>query len=123
MIPVTGHGDEERNVRGTIQKFEESIELDPHFAPAYAALSESHAYMRWLHYDRTTERVAMAKAAVDGVLRLQPNLLEARRSLGQYYYGCHSDYDGALQKLAAAQQLKLILDCLEELKRLVPAGK
>jgi TolB-like protein/Flp pilus assembly protein TadD/predicted Ser/Thr protein kinase len=97
---------QEKDDRVAIQMYERAIGLDPNFAPAYAGLSEAHARMWWMYYDRTKERVAKAKAAVDRALQLQPDLPETHRALGYYYYWCQLDYDHALQEFAIAQKAK-----------------
>jgi tetratricopeptide (TPR) repeat protein len=48
------------------------------------------------YYDRTTERLAKAKAAVDSAVRLQPDLPETHLALGRYYQRSSRDYDRAL---------------------------
>jgi TolB-like protein/Flp pilus assembly protein TadD/predicted Ser/Thr protein kinase len=96
----------EKDIRVAIEMYEKAIQLDPSFAPAYAALSEAHARMWWMYYDRTKERVAKAKAAVDRALQLQPDLSETHRALGYYHYWCQLDYDRALQEFAIAQKTK-----------------
>jgi serine/threonine-protein kinase len=99
-------GLQERDARVAIQMYEKAIQLDPSFAPAYAALSEAHARMWWLHYDRTKDRVAKAKAAVDKAVQLQADLSDTHRALGWYYYWCHLDCDRALQEFGVAQKTK-----------------
>jgi len=96
----------EKDCRVAIQMYEQAIQLDPSFAPAYAALSEAHARMWWMYYDRTKDRVAKAKAAVDRALQLQPDLSETHRALGYYYYWCQLDYERALEEFAIAQKAK-----------------
>lgn len=92
-----------RDLMLAIQMLEEAIKLDPNFALAYAALSEHHSMMYWFFYDRTTERIATAKAGVDQALQLKPDLPEAHRALGNYYYRCYLDYDRALDELDIAR--------------------
>jgi TolB-like protein/Flp pilus assembly protein TadD/predicted Ser/Thr protein kinase len=96
----------EKDNRVAIEMYEKAIQLDPSFAPAYAALSEAHAQMWWMYYDRTKDRVDKAKAAVDRALQLQPDLSETHRALGWYHYWCRLDYDRALQEFAIAQKTK-----------------
>ena len=98
--------DYEKDVRVAVQMYQKATELDPDFALAYAALSEAHGSMWWFYYDRTKERVAQAKAAVDRALRLRPDLSEAHRALGFYSYWCQLDYDRALHEFAIAQKTK-----------------
>jgi serine/threonine protein kinase/tetratricopeptide (TPR) repeat protein len=88
-----------------IQMFERAVELDPKFALAYAQLSRCHAQMYWEHYTHhTSERLEMAKRAVDRALQLEPDLPEAHLALGHYYYRGHLDYDRALEQFAIARK-------------------
>jgi tetratricopeptide (TPR) repeat protein len=48
--------------------------------------------------------LALAKAAADQALALQPDLGEARVALAQYWYWGHRDYAQALQQLELARQ-------------------
>jgi serine/threonine protein kinase/tetratricopeptide (TPR) repeat protein len=85
-----------------VQMFDRAIELDPNFALAFADLSRTHSRMYHWGYDRTPERLARAKAAIDHALKLQPDLPQAHRALGLYYYWGHLDYDRALIEFSAA---------------------
>jgi tetratricopeptide (TPR) repeat protein len=87
-----------------IQMYEMAVELDPKFALAYAQLSRTHARMYWLYHDRTEQRLAMAKEAVDRALQLDPDSPETHLALGHYYYHGHSDYDRALEEFAIARK-------------------
>jgi TolB-like protein/tRNA A-37 threonylcarbamoyl transferase component Bud32/Tfp pilus assembly protein PilF len=87
-----------------IQMYEKAIELDPSFARAYAALSTVHSGMWWRSWDRTEQRVSLAKAAADRALQLQPDLPDAHVAFGFFYYWCHLDLDRALSEFAVAQR-------------------
>ena len=80
-----------------IEMLEKATELDPGFAMAYVRLSYIHSRLYFFGYDRTAERVARSKTAVDKALELQPDLPEAHQKLGFYYYWCLSDYDRAAE--------------------------
>jgi serine/threonine protein kinase/TolB-like protein/predicted Zn-dependent protease len=97
-------GEREQDHRIAIQMFEKAIELDPGFAPAYAALSEVHSVEWWLYHDRTEQRVSLAKTAAERALQLQPDLSETHRALGFLYYWCYLDYDRALHEFGVAQR-------------------
>jgi serine/threonine-protein kinase len=94
----------ENDCKIAIQMYERAVELDPKFALAYAQLSRSHAIMYWHYYDRTGERLGMAKKAVDRALQLAPDSPETHFALGHYYYHCQSDWDRALEEFAIARQ-------------------
>jgi len=99
-----GRSFEEWDTRIAIQMHQKAVELDPDFALAYAGLSKAHSWMWWFFYDRTQERLAMAREAVDQALRLDADLPEAHEALGFYYYWGHLDYDRALAEFAIARK-------------------
>jgi serine/threonine protein kinase/tetratricopeptide (TPR) repeat protein len=92
------------NKQLAVEMLQRSVELDPDFAQAYAGLSEAHSFMYHLGFDRTKDRLAMAKAAVDRAIELQPRLPEACLALGIYYYMGHRDYDRALEAFATVEK-------------------
>ena len=94
----------ENNFKIAIQMYERAVELDPKFALAYAHLSRSHANMYWYYYDRTEQRLAIAKEAVDKALQLAPDSPETHFALGHYYYHGRSDWDRALEEFAIARK-------------------
>jgi len=87
-----------------IRMYEKAVELDPTFALAYAMLSSAHVDMYWEYYDRSEERLALAKQAVDKAFGLNPDLPEVHMALGWYYYHGHLDYDRALEEFAIARK-------------------
>jgi serine/threonine-protein kinase len=93
---------DEQDVRIAIESYQKVVELDPEFALAYARLSIEHSLMWWYFYDRTQERLAMAREAVDHALRLDPDLPEAHEALGYLHYWGHLDYEPALAEFAIA---------------------
>jgi TolB-like protein/Tfp pilus assembly protein PilF len=99
-------GEGEQDHRRAIQMYEKAIELDPGFAPAYAALSAMHSAMWWQFYDRTEQRVSLAKTAAERALQLQPDGPEAHGALGFFHYWCHLDYDRALQEFEVVQKTR-----------------
>jgi serine/threonine protein kinase/tetratricopeptide (TPR) repeat protein len=102
---ATSLSDEEEYTRA-IEMYEKAIELDPDIVPAYISLSYIHSWMFFAGYDKTKERLAKSKAAVDKALELQPNLPEALEALGYYYYRGFLDYDKALEILEAVQKAR-----------------
>jgi serine/threonine-protein kinase len=87
-----------------IRMYDKAVELDTRFALAYAQLSRAHLYMYWLYYDHTEERLTLAKDALDKVLELAPDLLEAHLALGHYYYHGLMDYDRAIEQFEIARK-------------------
>jgi serine/threonine-protein kinase len=94
----------ESDFRIAIQMYEKAVELDPKFALAYAQLSRTHAWIYYSYYDRTEQRLTMAKEAVDRALQLDPDSPEAHFALGQYHYFGHWDWDRALEEFALARK-------------------
>jgi TolB-like protein/tRNA A-37 threonylcarbamoyl transferase component Bud32/cytochrome c-type biogenesis protein CcmH/NrfG len=92
----------EQDFRIAIQMYEKAVELDPSFALAYAKLSETHSELYWFHFDRSEERLAKAKEAVEKAFRLEPDLPEAHQAQAWYYYWGHLDYEDALEQFGIA---------------------
>jgi TolB-like protein/Tfp pilus assembly protein PilF len=89
-----------------IELLEKAIELDPEFAYAHIFLSTNHSWMYFSGWDRTEERLAKSKAAVDKALELQPNLPEAHLAMGFYYYRGSLDYDRAADIFESVQKAR-----------------
>ena len=96
-MDLTSRDPTPENWQKAISHFEKAVEIDPLFALAWAELAEAHAQAYHLLIDRSEERLSMARAAVDRALELDPDLPDAYRALGYYYYWGHSDYDQALE--------------------------
>ncbi|UCC72805.1 MAG: hypothetical protein JSV86_21025 [Gemmatimonadota bacterium] len=93
----------EREIQLGIQMFERAVELDSTFALAYAWLGFEHTGMYHLFYDRSAERLAEARAALDEALRLDPDLPEAHLMFC-FYYWTLLEHDRALEHCAVAQR-------------------
>ncbi len=104
-LDQTGHltySEEDRMTE--IQMFERAVELDPGFAEAWADLSIAHSGLINLGMDKSPERLALAKAAVDRALELDPDLPDAHLALAYYHYWGLRDYEPALEALAIAER-------------------
>ena len=55
-------------------------------------------------FDRTPERLALAKAAIEAAFRLRPDAGEAHLARAGHLYRGYLDYDGALAELETARQ-------------------
>lgn len=84
------------------QLLEEAVEHDPDFAVAHAMLSENHSLIYHFRYDRSPQRLASARAAVDRALELDSDLPEGHRALGFFYYWGHRNYELSLDEFARA---------------------
>ena len=91
-------GDRER----LISYCRRAVELDPNFAQAWAdlAMAEAEIYFADIH---TKERFERARTAAETALHLAPDLPEAHRAIGIFYYYCLQDFDRALQELEFAR--------------------
>ncbi len=92
----------EEDSRLAIEMFQRAVQMDPGFALAYAELSKAHSYHYHLRYDRTKERLEMAKRAVDRAMELAPGSPEVHLALGYYHYWGLTDYEPALEEFAIA---------------------
>lgn len=86
-----------------ISMYTKAIELDPAFALAYIRLAICHSAVYWFHFDRSYERVAKTKEAIDAAIRIDPELPEIHMALGYYYYWCLLDYEKALEEFSLAE--------------------
>ncbi|MBA7649748.1 Serine/threonine-protein kinase PknD [subsurface metagenome] len=91
---------------GAVKMFEKAVELDPDFVVTYIWLSEAHSSIFHNGIDRTEERLAKSKAAVDKALELAPDLPEALKALGNYYYRGFRDYDRALELFESVRRAR-----------------
>lgn len=94
----------EENLRRAEEMYQRAVELDPTFAVAYARLAEVHGLIHWYYFDRSHERLAMARRALDRARELDPDLPEVHRALGDYHYR-RLEYDRALDEFGRAREL------------------
>jgi len=90
---------EERDWSLAINMYQKAIELDSNFVEAYTKLARSHISLYWYYFDRTVERLDMAKEAIDKAFDIKPHFADAHHALGVYYYHGFLDYDNALTHL------------------------
>jgi len=72
----------ESDVRDSIRLFQASIDADPTYAPAYAALADSYGQLGYGSYVAPEEAFPLARAAARKALELDPDLAEAHAALG-----------------------------------------
>ncbi len=89
-----------------IDLYQKAIAVDSSFAQAYARLGIIHALMFWLGYDRTSQRLVMAREAVDQALRLKPDDPVVHVANGYYYYYSSRDYARALEEFYFARRME-----------------
>jgi serine/threonine-protein kinase len=87
-----------------IRLLEEAVARDPSFVLAYYQLAHAHDQMYLLEFDHTQNRLDLANAAIQSVMRLRPDSGEAHVALAKHLYWGYRDYDRARKELAAARQ-------------------
>ncbi|MCH7940047.1 MAG: tetratricopeptide repeat protein, partial [Candidatus Marinimicrobia bacterium] len=97
---------EKKTLEIAIDLYKKAIAVDSSFAQAYARLGRTHAFMYWQGYDRTSQRLAMAREAVTQALRLKPDDPVVRMANGYYYYHGFRDYARALEEFYFARRME-----------------
>ena len=103
-LDYLARSNQEADIRSAIRLFEQSVAADPRFAQAQARLSRANAQLYWHYYDRTDERLRMARQAADAAAALAPDLPETHVALGYYYYWGMLDYGQALREFELARR-------------------
>ena len=91
-------------LRNAEAMYQSAIKLEPEFALAYAKLGMVHTQMYWYYHDRSPERLAAAREAVDRSIEFAPDLAEAHFALGWFYYHGDRNYEEALKQFALTAQ-------------------
>jgi serine/threonine-protein kinase len=102
-VDYANRGNGRENFEASIPMLERAVALDPSFALAWGRLSETLGLAHWLYIRRTDETIAAAKAAAERALALQPELPEAHRAMGNYWYRVR-DYPKALREFAIVER-------------------
>jgi len=92
----------EKNEVQAVDLLNQAIARDPGFVLAYCRLAEAHDELYFQNVDRTPNRLALAKAAIDAAFRLKPDSGEAHLALATHLYFGYFDYDRARDELAIA---------------------
>jgi serine/threonine-protein kinase len=92
----------EKNEVQAVDLLNQAIARDPSFVLAYCRLAEAHDELYFQNVDRTPNRLALAKAAIDAAFRLKPDSGEAHLALATHLYFGYFDYDRARDELAIA---------------------
>ncbi|PYL17553.1 MAG: hypothetical protein DME30_06485, partial [Verrucomicrobia bacterium] len=93
------------NVLQAIELLNQAVARDPNFLLAYCRLAYANDFLYIANLDHTPARRALADAAVQKILHLQPDSGEAHLALAQHLYSCYLDYDRASRELAIAQRM------------------
>jgi serine/threonine protein kinase/tetratricopeptide (TPR) repeat protein len=97
---------ERDQLEATIEVFNDAVRLDPEFAAALRHLAVAHSAMAHWGYDRSEERMALAKGYAERALEVDPESFNGHLALGTYYYWCRKDYESALRELDRAEELR-----------------
>jgi TolB-like protein/DNA-binding winged helix-turn-helix (wHTH) protein/Tfp pilus assembly protein PilF len=90
-----GAGEEENRTAG--EYFQQAIDADPNFAPAYDGLAEAHLSLLW----PSTQDVEIATNAAKRAVALEPNSSDAHFTLGEVEFGPWN-WPGAEEELRRA---------------------
>ena len=96
-------GNVEEQLVDAIGFLEQALRLDPNFALAYCASAHGHDNLYFL-YRPTPEQRALADAAVNRALTLQPDLAEVHLAYAEHLYLIYRDYERARAQLAIAKR-------------------
>ena len=83
---------------------EEAVRKDSTFAMAYCLLARAHDDLYHYHIDKTPERRALADAAIDEAVKLDPTNPEVHLAVAYHLYESYQDYDRAKIEVGLAQQ-------------------
>ena len=86
------------------EHFNQAIDLDVAYAPAYAGLSRCYGYMGWFYEDQDYN--AMQKAAALEALELDDSLAEAHVAMANYLYRKQYDWVAAEEEFERALELE-----------------
>jgi len=84
--------------------FKQSVARDPSFFRAYCQLAFVHDALYFFGHDHTSERLAMAEAAIEAASRLRPDAGEMHLVRAWNLYWGYLDYEGALAEVKVAGQ-------------------
>jgi tetratricopeptide (TPR) repeat protein len=104
MLRGTGLATDEYSL-AIVNLLEQALELDPDFAEAWALMANVDGDMYWFTFDRTPERLAHMKHAVDRAIALNPDSPDALSALAEYYYRGSYNYPKALEYLERAYEI------------------
>ena len=96
---------DEASLRKAIAAFEDSIELDANYAPAWAGLAEAHMHQSSMAYAALDEGFEKAGEAVKRALELDPDLAYAWVTLSRLKSNWEWDWAGATSALEKAEKL------------------
>jgi TolB-like protein/Flp pilus assembly protein TadD len=95
----------QEGMKKSLDYFQEAINLDPSFTPAYCGLADSYTTLGIDGFAAGAEVYPKAKAAALKALELDPASAEAHASLGFVLFNYDHEYEGAIRELETATRL------------------
>jgi len=93
------------SLQKAFEYFNQAIQSDPTFAPAYAGLAESYGWAAGLYILPPQEALQKAEAAATKALEIDPNLGMAHHALAWVKYARYRDLPGAEREFQRAIEL------------------
>lgn len=88
-----------------VSSFEEAIEKDPNYAPAYAGLANAYSLLIYYGYPPGRAGIPKAKAAAEKAIELDPGYARGHASLAYVYYMWEWRLEDAQQEFRKAIEL------------------
>ena len=92
-------------LRKAIEFFQQALDEEPNYAPAYAGLADSYVLLAFYGYSRPRDVMPRAKEAARRALTFDPNLTEAHTSLGYAHMMFDWDWEQAEKQFQLAIKL------------------
>jgi TolB-like protein/ketosteroid isomerase-like protein len=97
------HGQAPEDQRNFVEYSQRAVALDPHYPEAWSLLAEAEAQL-YFFPEHTEAQLARARTAAETALRIAPDLADAHKAMGLFYYYCLQDFDRALAELSVARE-------------------
>jgi len=92
------------DLQDSARAFGEAVQIDPGFALAWAKLSIIHSSIYWMGRDRTAQRLAEARKALDKAGALDPDASQFYLARGYYHYWGEKNYEVAVRDFDEAMK-------------------
>lgn len=86
-----------------IRLLDQAVARDPEFLSAWCELVKAHLHLFWYGFDRSAERLALAKNALEAAGRIDANAGETHLAQALYHYHGFRDYERARTELTLAR--------------------
>jgi len=92
------------DLQDSARAFNEAVQIDQGFALAWAKLSIIHSSIYWMGRDRTAQRLAEARRALDKAGALDPDASQFYLARGYYHYWGEKNYEVAVRDFDEAMK-------------------